>query len=326
MHARLLAANTRTLAALLVAMIPLLIVTPAPMSAAAAVAGIVLFGAIQRVAHRFRRPEVWVLVGLLGGVAAIVGALAAYGAARSPAMALIAWPVAGLTGRYNNRVVAFALLWAIGWAELAIIAPDPSVLLDAPVDVLMLPVALVAIVTTSSVLRDLDLASRGAAIHDPLTGLLNRQALKVRVQELEHQPPVPVGLVVLDLDRFKGINDTFGHAVGDDVLREVAERMRSALGAHDHAYRIGGEEFAVLLPARDGGEAVAVAERLRGAIAGQPIAGLAVKASCGVAAGEPFAWTDVYTRADGALYAAKRAGRDRVVLAGDDAPPVAAAA
>jgi diguanylate cyclase (GGDEF)-like protein len=317
------------LAALLVAMLPLVFSSPNAGSEFAALGGIVFFGLIQRHAHRFARPEIWVLVGLLGGVAAIIGALSAYDAARSPAMALVAWPIAGITGRYNNRVVAAALLWTVVVMEVAIIGPDASVLTAAPVDVLIAPVAMVAVATSCAILRDLDLASRGAAILDPLTGLLNRHALEGRVRELEHQARVtaePVGVVVLDLDRFKGINDTFGHAAGDDVLREVAARMRATLGVHDLAYRIGGEEFAVLLPARGARETLATAERLRAAVAAAPIADLAVRASLGAAScgrGEPFVWDEVFARADAALYAAKRGGRNRVVL---DGPELSAAA
>jgi diguanylate cyclase (GGDEF)-like protein len=320
MHARLLAVNTCVLAALLIAMVPAIATSPSLPAELAALAGILFFGAIQRRAHGFRRPEIWVLIGLLGGIAAIVGALATYDAARSPAMALLAWPVAGITGRYNNRVVAVSLVWAIAVVELAIVAPDPSVIRTAPIDVLITPLALIAVATSAAVLRDLHIASRGAAILDPLTCLLNRHALEGRVEELEHQSRVthePVGVVILDLDRFKGINDTYGHSVGDDVLREVARRMRHVLGAHDLAYRIGGEEFAVLLPARGSEATLAVAERLRAAIAAEPIAGLAVRASLGAAAsarGVPFAWREVFGRADGAMYAAKRAGRNRIVL------------
>jgi diguanylate cyclase (GGDEF)-like protein len=320
MHARLLSVNTCVLAAVLVAIVPAVVTSPSLPPELSALAGILFFGAIQRQAHRFRRPEIWVLIGLLGGIAAIIGALAAYDAARSPAMALVAWPVAGITGRYNNRVVAVSLVWTIAVMELAIVAPDPSVIRTAPIDVLMAPLAMVAVATSAAVLRDLHIASRGAAILDPLTALLNRHALEGRVEELEHQSRVtrePVGVVILDLDRFKGINDTYGHSVGDDVLREVAGRMRQTLGAHDLAYRIGGEEFAVLLPARGSDATLEVAERLRAAIAAEPIAGLAVRGSLGAAAsahGVPFAWQEVFARADAALYAAKRAGRNRIVL------------
>jgi diguanylate cyclase (GGDEF)-like protein len=137
-------------------------------------------------------------------------------------------------------------------------------------------------------------------------------------------------VVALDLDRFKAINDTHGHATGDHVLRGVGYRIRHALGPHDLAYRLGGEEFAILMPARGVDDACGMAERLRGAIGGEPIAGLAVRTSVGVAAsapGEPFVWDAVFGRADEALYEAKRSGRDRVVVfEGAAAPPLAAAA
>jgi diguanylate cyclase (GGDEF)-like protein len=103
--------------------------------------------------------------------------------------------------------------------------------------------------------------------------------------------------------------------VGDAVLRDVAFRWRLALRAYEMAYRLGGEEFLVLLPGADLEETTEVAERLRTAVAAAPVAGHPVTMSLGVAAshdGEPFDFDTLYARADAALYAAKRAGRDRV--------------
>jgi diguanylate cyclase (GGDEF)-like protein len=123
---------------------------------------------------------------------------------------------------------------------------------------------------------------------------------------------------MLDVDRFKAINDTHGHVVGDLVLQSVAATCRLALRTGDYLGRIGGEEFAVILPETGSDEAVQVAERLRKAIAGEPAAGPAcdvrVTASIGVAAlGRPHDLKTLMANADEALYAAKRGGRNRTV-------------
>ena len=106
--------------------------------------------------------------------------------------------------------------------------------------------------------------------------MLNRNALQTRIAELAQQAAIlrePVALIVGDLDNFKAINDGHGHAAGDAVLKDVAYRMRKALRAYDLAYRLGGEEFLIVLPGADGRQAAEVAEALRGAIGGDPIAG-----------------------------------------------------
>jgi len=132
----------------------------------------------------------------------------------------------------------------------------------------------------------------------------------------------PLALVIVDLDRFKSINDLHGHPAGDAVLKEAAHRMAGAIRTVDRAARIGGEEFALILVQTDRASALEVARRAIAAVASKPIpAGgglsLAVTASAGVAelpadagsAGELFA------AADKALYAAKAGGRDRAVPA-----------
>jgi diguanylate cyclase (GGDEF)-like protein len=122
--------------------------------------------------------------------------------------------------------------------------------------------------------------------------------------------------VLLDLDHFKQVNDTLGHPVGDKVLVEVAARLRDVTRAGEHLARVGGEEFAWLLPEADAAGAVAAAERAREAIRATPFAlGGTLTISAGVctlaeAGGES---RELYRLADTALYRAKAAGRDRVV-------------
>jgi diguanylate cyclase (GGDEF)-like protein len=156
---------------------------------------------------------------------------------------------------------------------------------------------------------------------DALTGVLNRRALESRAIELAHQAAntgEPVALLLGDLDGFKTVNDTYGHAAGDDALREIAKRLRKHLRAFEGVYRFGGEEFAVLLAGASLDDAAAAAERLRTAVAANPIGELTLSMSFGVAGtapGAPFAFDAVFADADRALYEAKRGGRNRVCAA-----------
>jgi len=149
---------------------------------------------------------------------------------------------------------------------------------------------------------------------DALTGLGNRRAFdEAMVEELARarRGGVPLGLVVLDVDHFKRFNDRHGHQEGDEALVAVARVLQEVARAEDRACRVGGEEFAVLLPGADEAAALAVAERIRGGVAA---AGAAepVTVSLGVAAtrGEHDAGA-LFALADEALYAAKQAGRNR---------------
>lgn len=157
---------------------------------------------------------------------------------------------------------------------------------------------------------------------DALTGLPNRRyfAELVRLLAQRRRAGDVVGILMVDIDRFKVLNDTFGHATGDEVLRAVAGAIVSAVRANDVPARFGGEEFVVLL--RNPGKDVAfdVGERVRAAVAGldlRPLGVPAVSVSVGVAVGsEPDEPVDALIDvADQALYRAKRAGRDRVVAA-----------
>ena len=101
---------------------------------------------------------------------------------------------------------------------------------------------------------------------DGLTGMLNRRSLAARVTELTEQSQIAgaaIGLIVGDIDNFKAVNDEHGHSVGDAVLVDVAYALRKELRAFDMAYRLGGEEFLVLLPGAGAADAAELAERLR---------------------------------------------------------------
>jgi diguanylate cyclase (GGDEF)-like protein len=152
------------------------------------------------------------------------------------------------------------------------------------------------------------------ARHDSLTGALNRGAIFERAGL--HLRCGPLSLVVLDIDFFKSINDSYGHPAGDAVICEVVDRLRGAVPERAEIGRVGGEEFSILLPDMGFDAAVQQAEAMRQAIAGQPfdcLPGRVVTASFGVS------WTpragvfgDAYARADEALFEAKRGGRNQV--------------
>jgi diguanylate cyclase (GGDEF)-like protein len=157
---------------------------------------------------------------------------------------------------------------------------------------------------------------RRLAITDALTGLANRRHFFERAEALLSLKQDPLATLIFDLDHFKAVNDGHGHAVGDAVLVEVAKRCRAVLDDMQLLARLGGEEFGVLLPACDEVEAAAVAERIRTAVSANPITLPAVTVGVTISIGGAFGMPDdlgidtLMVRADRALYAAKRAGRN----------------
>lgn len=163
------------------------------------------------------------------------------------------------------------------------------------------------------------------ALHDHLTGLANRKVLRERIGQAlgsalwnEH----PLALIMLDLDGFKAVNDNLGHAVGDQVLKQVADRLRSVVRGNDVVARFGGDEFVIICENIDAGAALQVAERIR-AVVREPsellTGGFSVSASLGVALLGPTATTamtpeTMFEVADTAMYRSKEAGRDTVTL------------
>jgi diguanylate cyclase (GGDEF)-like protein len=175
---------------------------------------------------------------------------------------------------------------------------------------------------TEQLARERETFARQALV-DPLTGLANRRALEHAVDVLERDAPrAGATVAVADIDHFKEINDRFGHAVGDEVLRAVAAVLERFARREDLVCRYGGEEFVLLLGSSDRRAARSITERIRAAIEGhrwgEVASGLTVTISIGVAAGSATEMNELLRTADRLLYRAKRAGRNRVEHPGDE--------
>jgi two-component system cell cycle response regulator len=163
------------------------------------------------------------------------------------------------------------------------------------------------------------------ATHDNLTGMVNRGVIMDtlrRERARQAREGGSFGIVLVDLDHFKYVNDTHGHLAGDDVLREAAQRMMACVRPYDSVGRYGGEEFLIVVPSSNAMGTMGLAERIRRAIEAKPIMTnsipIAVTASFGVTASvdkSPLDPQEILRLADAALYRAKERGRNRVELA-----------
>jgi diguanylate cyclase (GGDEF)-like protein len=287
-----------------------------------------------------------VLLGIVAGASIAGGALPSDGAAwRHPGFVTtlgIAWVVSRCALRHHAELRAqfgartawvvtgtFAAFGALQWARLGhtLLAVDP-VPLHSPhaanellVYAMLVSTAVLNFVSLFLMVLRLTGRLTHLVAHDELTGLLNRRAMQEALAEqwslwlLRHEP---FAVVSIDLDHFKQINDRWGHPAGDAVLRATAALFQAEARTVDRVARMGGEEFLVLLPGCRADDAPAAAERLRLLLVGTPvplpgIGPIRVTASLGVAAVEAGDRSpdEILLRVDAALYAAKRAGRNR---------------
>lgn len=226
--------------------------------------------------------------------------------------------------------VAFVAALSVGGSAaftLLMVGPDGGALFTATLIPLLVSVP-VAVVLARQRAEITAVNAQLAELlrRDPLTGTLTRRAF---LDALDRSLPEGGAMVVIDADRFKAINDTFGHPAGDAALRAISDRIGRTLPDSALFGRLGGEEFAVFLPAAPVAAARLQAEEMRRAVCVAPVRhdgqDITVSISLGVA------WTPPATlehaapmaRADAALYAAKEGGRNRVAVA--DSPPDAAA-
>jgi diguanylate cyclase (GGDEF)-like protein len=251
---------------------------------------------------------------LLGGGVAISGG------PHSPALPWMVLPGAMAAARFRPQVVVVGIVLTVFLILVVTLGVNPGTTTADPVPVIATLALLAGVVSIVWALQAAELHHRDEAILDPLTGLLNRHALEPRFIEISHQARLthqPVCLVLCDVDSFKRINDEHGHDRGDAVLRDVAYELRKRLRSFELAYRLGGEEFLIVLPGVSHLEGQEIAERLRTAIEQSRPTGIHITISIGLstANGEEVVYDTLFKAADRALYEAKRAGRNRVVAA-----------
>ncbi len=269
---------------------------------------------------RSEHPERFAIGTMIFMTCLFAAAIPLTGGANSAAIPLTIIPAAVAPMRFRGKVVlAFAALTAVVMLAVTV-GFDPSGAADDPRLVIASLALLISVTVANWALVEAEMTQRDAAVLDPLTGLLNRKALEVRALELEQQAQLTgasVAFVACDLDNFKDVNDTHGHDRGDAVLRSVAYQMRKALRSFELIYRLGGEEFLILIPGAELDEGRAISERLRATLEESRPGGLDLTASFGVSAGAggEVVYERLFKSADKALYEAKAAGRNRVVAA-----------
>ncbi len=308
---------------LIVALVAIGFADDALEAAVAAVVLVLLASAFEGQAQRSAGPGGWLAAQELVGLAGVCVVIGATDGLAGPALVLLA-PAAALAGaRRQGGPLAVALLIGLaGVAGACALSDGPSVG-DAVGTAVAAAAATLAVALLSSHLAHADRGVRADAVLDPLTGLLNRGALDARMIELRGQAALddlPLSIVLSDLDALGQINAAHGHEAGDEVLAGAAEAMRRSLRTFELLYRLGGDEFLLILPGASPREAAHLAERLRDAVATAVPHGHEITASFGVAGGSGagLQFGALLAEADVALYAAKAAGGDAVRTSGID--------
>jgi diguanylate cyclase (GGDEF)-like protein len=280
-----------------------------------------VLGTLERRLDRSERPELVAAQTALLILAVLAVGTALSGGEESPALPWMILPVATSAARFRPQVVIVGAGLTAAVMFGVSVGVDLQAVVDDPTRLISALTLLIAITAIMSALTEGELEHRDRAVLDPLTGLLNRASLDARVLEIEEQAHLTggaVSVIVLDLDWFKRVNDTYGHERGDAVLRDAAYEIRKSLRSFELVYRIGGEEFLVLLPGVDLPTALEIAERVRHAVQDSRPGDLDLTISAGVAAdaGGHIRYDDLFRAADAALLEAKRGGRNRVETAG----------
>lgn len=207
------------------------------------------------------------------------------------------------------------------WSERSLVANELVALMMLLGGVFTLAVTKLSLMTTTDIVRIAKLERD--AIEDPLTGSYNRRYLESKLDEEIGRATrlnTPLSTVMIDLDHFKHVNDTYGHDIGDKVLRHVCSLIMASVRSSDTVIRYGGEEFVVIAPGCDDADAASLAEAMRVKIAGSALNlpngdNLVVTASLGVSSLRSGSAEAMLRAADEALYAAKRDGRNQICVA-----------
>ncbi len=279
-----------------------------------------------------RRPERQAAASIFLSQCIVGAAIAMTGGPRSPMLAVIAVPTAFAATRFRPQVVWLAAATAALVLVAASFGVDASDSLAQPAALIVTVGVIIGVTVATRALTGAELHHRETAVLDPLTGLLNRQGLDRRFDELAEQAVLsgaPISLLLCDLDHFKSVNDRHGHARGDAVLRDFAYELRKQLRSFELIYRIGGEEFLVVLPGATPEDAMALGERLcETTRRGRP-QGISLTLSVGISTrwGAAAQFRPLFDAADRALYRAKAEGRDRACRSsGEEASEPAAGA
>jgi diguanylate cyclase (GGDEF)-like protein len=268
------------------------------------------------------RPEFLIAATVVNAQLLLGVGIALTGGPRSPAIPILLLPLITLPARFTSRGVYAGLGITVVILLAATIGVDPSGFATDPTFTLTGLAIAVGLTAFADTLMRVEMEQRSDAVLDPLTGLLNRNTLGARFEEIAQQASLSGGSVCLlacDLDHFKQVNDLHGHDRGDRVLKESAYVIRKHLRSFELVYRMGGEEFLIVLPGATLEQGLEIGERVRAAVAESRPGGVDVTTSVGVAAasGADVAFEPLFQAADRALYEAKRGGRNRArALAG----------
>ncbi|HEY3829687.1 MAG TPA: GGDEF domain-containing protein [Solirubrobacteraceae bacterium] len=285
---------------------------------------------VDRRLRTSRHPERVSATAIVITLVLLGGGVIISGGPHSPALPWLVLPAAMAAARFRPRVVVVGIVLTVFLILVVTLGVDPGATVEDPVPVIATLALLAGVVSIVWALQAAELHHRDEAILDPLTGLLNRHALAPRFVELSHQARLthqPICMLLCDVDSFKAVNDRYGHDRGDAVLRDIAYELRKRLRSFELVYRLGGEEFLIVLPGVSHIEGQEIAERLRAGIEHTNPTGIAVTISLGLStgSGESVVYETLFKSADRALYEAKHAGRNRVVAAPEPMPAAAIA-
>jgi len=283
------------------------------------------FANVDRRLRKSAHPERVSACAILITMLLIGTGIALSGGSRSPLLPWAVLPAGMVAARFRPQVVIAALVLTVAIVLTSTLGVHPQWAIEDPVPLIATLALLAVVVSIVWALEAAELHHRDEAILDPLTGLLNRHALVPRFLEISHQARLtgqPVSLVLCDVDGFKQINDEHGHDRGDAVLRDIAYELRKRLRSFELVYRLGGEEFLIVLPGIGPRAGQEVAERLRGGVQQARPTGIPITISLGVstASGADVDYETLFKAADEALYEAKRRGRNQVIVATISSP------